>query len=196
MPRPRSIPEPEVLERALLVFWAHGYDRTSIGDLSKAVGVGPSSLYNAFGSKLELFRRCIERYMSTHANFANTILLDERSELDAAALVRTLLRAAVTLYAGKGTPRGCAMFEGAGSSSADDAEAGAVTLEHKAELEKALVMRLNARARAGDVLAASPAVLAKSITATMRGLSQLACDGASKRDLLAVADHTAASCVR
>ncbi|MBV1859048.1 MAG: TetR/AcrR family transcriptional regulator [Nannocystaceae bacterium] len=194
MPRPRSMPEPEVLERALQVFWARGYDRTSIGDLSKAVGLGPSSLYNAFGSKLELFRRSIEHYMSTHANFASTVL-GTSSDLDVGALARTLLRSAVTLYAGSGTPRGCAMFEGAGAGSPEDAEACAVTLEHKAKLENALVVRLRARAKAGDHLAAPPAILAKSITATMRGLSQLACDGASKRDLLAVADHAAASCV-
>jgi len=187
------MPEPEVLERALLVFWAQGYDRTSIGDLSKAVGLGPSSLYNAFGSKLELFRRSIEHYMSTHANFASTIL-DTPSDLDVETLVRTLLRSAVKLYAG--APRGCAMFEGAGAGSPEDAEACAVTLEHKAKLEKALLVRLRARAKAGDHLAAPPAILAKSVTATMRGLSQLACDGAAKRDLLAVADHAAASCVR
>lgn len=189
------MPEPEVLERALQVFWAQGYDRTSIGDLSKAVGLGPSSLYNAFGSKLELFRRSIEHYMSTHANFASTIL-GTPSDLDVGTVIATLLKSAVTLYAAKGTPRGCAMFEGAGAGSPEDVEAYAVTLEHKAKLEKALLVRLRARAKAGDPLAAPPAILAKSITATMRGLSQLACDGASKRDLLAVADHAAASCVR
>lgn len=189
------MPESEVLERALQVFWAQGYDRTSIGDLSEAVGLGPSSLYNAFGSKLELFRRSIEHYMSTHANFASAIL-GTPSDLDAETIVRTLLSSAVTLYADKGTPKGCAMFEGAGAGSSEDAKAGAVTREHKTKLEKALLVRLRARAKAGDPLAAPPAILAKSVTATMRGLSQLACDGASKRDLLAVAEHAAASCLR
>jgi len=195
MPRPRTLSEPEVLERALEVFWVHGFDRTSVGDLSKAVGLGPSSIYNAFGSKLELFRRAIEHYMGSHAGFA-AALLSNPSEHDASSLVRALLRAAVDLYTSEDNPKGCAMFEGGGTGSPVDSDACAATLEHKAKLESLLLSCLKARAKAGDSLAASPAVLAKSVVATMRGLSQLARDGATRRDLNAVADHAAASCLR
>lgn len=195
MPRPRTLPESEVLERALEVFWIHGYDRTSIGDLSKAAGVGPSSLYNAFGSKLELFRRAIEHYMGSHASFAGA-LLGSPSDHDASSLVLALLRAAVTLYTSDDNPKGCAMFEGGGAGTSADSDAGAITLEHRAKLESLLLSRLEARAKAGDALTAPPAVLAKSAVATMRGLSQLARDGATRRELNAVAKHAAASCTR
>ncbi len=195
MPRPRSLPEEQVLERALLVFWANGYHRTSIADLSEAIGLGPSSLYNAFGSKLDIFKRSIALYMGTHAAFAEQ-LLTQRDELDAGALLRDLLRSAVRLYAGDSTPRGCAMFEGAGAGSPPESDAHAATLLHKQGLERLLVTRLKARARAGDPLTGSPTVLAKFVVGTMRGLSQLACDGARVRELMPIAEHAARSCVQ
>ncbi len=67
MPRPRTVPEEQAIQRALFLFWEKGYDRTSMSDLSRAIGVGPSSIYNAFGSKVELFRRAITHYVETHA---------------------------------------------------------------------------------------------------------------------------------
>lgn len=137
----------------------------------------------------------MDHYMGSHASFAG-VLLGGPSDMNASELVRALLRAAVELYASDDTPKGCAMFEGGGAGSPDESEACAVTFEHKARLETLLLSRLRARAKAGDVLAAPPAVLAKSVLATMRGLSQLARDGATKRELNAVADHVAASCMR
>lgn len=194
MPRPRTHTEEEVLERALRLFWERGYDRASISDLSEATGAGPSSLYNAFGSKEELFRRAIERYMGTHAAFAGT-LLGGSSGVPAGESIRKLLRGAVRLYTTKNLPPGCAMFQSAGSCAAASSEASAITRVHKQGLEQGLRSLLEDRARAGDALAAPSRILAKSLVGSMRGLSQLACDGASQRDLLLVADHVARSCV-
>ena len=194
MARPRSVPEGDALERALLVFWEHGYDRTSISDLCKAIGVGPSSIYNAFGSKEALYRRALEHYMGTHANVAGEVLASDEQQ-DAGTLARSLLRAVAKLYTAPGLPGGCALFQSAGASAPSLSEASAVSHEFKLGLENAIQRRFQACARAGDELAASPRVLAQFVLATMRGLSQLATDGATRRDLLKVADHAAASCL-
>ncbi|MEM7246654.1 MAG: TetR/AcrR family transcriptional regulator [Acidobacteriota bacterium] len=193
MARPRSVPEDEAVERALVLFWEQGFDRTSISDLSAAIGVGPSSIYNAFGSKEELFRRAIARYVETHA--APTMeLVSEESDLGVVEFVRKLLRGLASLYTTEGQPLGCAIFQGAGAGGSDETSAQAVTLELKQRLQDSLARRFRELARRGEVLAAPPRTLAVFLIGTLCGISQLACDGASRADLMKVADLAAKSC--
>ncbi len=53
-------------------FWAAGYAATSVRDLGDAMGLGPASLYNAFGDKRTLFTQCLDRYLDAnmHARIA------------------------------------------------------------------------------------------------------------------------------
>lgn len=62
MSRPREFVEEEVLDRALDVFWAKGYEGASIHDLTAATGLGRASLYGAFGDKQQLYQRVVEHY--------------------------------------------------------------------------------------------------------------------------------------
>ena len=55
MARPREFDEDEVLEKALAVFWAKGFEGATVDDLEQATGLGRGSLYGAFGGKHELF---------------------------------------------------------------------------------------------------------------------------------------------
>jgi AcrR family transcriptional regulator len=61
--RPRAFDETAVLDTAVDIFWRSGYARASIADISAATGVAPSSLYNAYGSKLNLFACALDRYL-------------------------------------------------------------------------------------------------------------------------------------
>ena len=63
MGRPREFNENEALESAMQVFWAKGYDGASLGELTSAMGLSKSSLYDTFGSKHELFIAAVERYI-------------------------------------------------------------------------------------------------------------------------------------
>lgn len=62
MARPREFDETEVLDAAVQCFWSHGYEATSVRDLSDRMGITCASLYNAFGDKRALFRRSLEHY--------------------------------------------------------------------------------------------------------------------------------------
>jgi len=192
MSRPRSISKEDTLERALLLFWERGYDRTSIADLSEAIGVGPSSLYNSFGSKEGLFQQAIHRYVATYADPAMQIIGTDNGET-AEEFVGVLLRRLVKLYTAKDQPPGCAIFQSGGAGMPEESSACATTAEVKGSLTAAIRKRLESCAKAGDELRASPRTLALFIVGTLRGLSQLACDGASRADLLKVADHAAES---
>jgi TetR/AcrR family transcriptional repressor of nem operon len=62
MPRPREFDPDEVLERATQVFWAKGFENSSLDELCAATGLGRSSLYAAFGDKRRLYLSALARY--------------------------------------------------------------------------------------------------------------------------------------
>lgn len=61
--RPRNFDRNDALDRALDLFWKHGYDNTSMADLSAAMELRPPSIYAAFGSKEGLFEEVVDRYV-------------------------------------------------------------------------------------------------------------------------------------
>ncbi len=61
--RPRRFDEEAVLDALTDLFWDKGYEATSMNDILKVSGLNRSSLYNTFGSKKNLFRRILDRYI-------------------------------------------------------------------------------------------------------------------------------------
>ena len=45
------------------LFWRHGYEATSVAELTQAMGITPPSLYGAFGDKRRLFLEAVDRYL-------------------------------------------------------------------------------------------------------------------------------------
>ncbi len=66
MPWEKAFDVDEAVDRATEVFWAKGYVPTSISDLVAGMGINKGSLYNAFGSKLALFKRVFLKYEQDH----------------------------------------------------------------------------------------------------------------------------------
>lgn len=68
MARPREFTIDDALGKAMRVFWAQGYEATSMHDLTAAMALSKSSLYDTFGSKHELFLSTLEHYNETVAS--------------------------------------------------------------------------------------------------------------------------------
>jgi TetR/AcrR family transcriptional repressor of nem operon len=62
MARPRGFEPEQALEQATRVFWAQGFERTSLDDLCAATALNRSSLYAAFGDKRALYLESLARY--------------------------------------------------------------------------------------------------------------------------------------
>src|SRR5215510_3406628 len=60
--RPRGFDRDQALDVAMRLFWRHGYEGVSVGDLTARLGIAAPSLYAAFGSKAELYRAALVRY--------------------------------------------------------------------------------------------------------------------------------------
>ena len=63
MPRPREFDRDAAIDRAMRLFWAHGYAHTSLRALLKEMRIGEGSFYSLFSGKKELYLRCLDRYI-------------------------------------------------------------------------------------------------------------------------------------
>ena len=62
MPRVKLFDEKEVLNKAMVLFWKHGYYATSISHLVKHLGINRGSLYDTYGGKEQLFKKALQEY--------------------------------------------------------------------------------------------------------------------------------------
>lgn len=83
--RPRKFDTDTVVEQAIETFRVHGYGDTSPRTLSERLGIGKGSLYNAFGSKHELFLTSLERY-------SDAALADLKALIDSELPIRERVR--------------------------------------------------------------------------------------------------------
>jgi AcrR family transcriptional regulator len=60
--RPREFDRDQALRKAMLLFWQHGYEGTSMSALVEALGIASARIYAAFGSKEQLFREAVALY--------------------------------------------------------------------------------------------------------------------------------------
>ncbi len=98
MARPKAFNEEDVIDKAVEIFWAKGYEATSLQDLVNAMGIQRGSLYATFGSKQQLFLKSLKRYSVTVVEKLLEILESKPSavesiELFFAQLVEHLLTA-------------------------------------------------------------------------------------------------------
>ena len=62
MGRSKEFDENMVLQKAMELFWAQGYEKTSMSDLIEHMGIHRKSLYDTFGDKRGLYLKAIESY--------------------------------------------------------------------------------------------------------------------------------------
>jgi AcrR family transcriptional regulator len=63
MGRPKNFSREGVLEKALPVFWKHGFADTSLQELENATGVNKSGLYAEFADKGDLYLESLRHYL-------------------------------------------------------------------------------------------------------------------------------------
>ncbi|KKX52154.1 MULTISPECIES: TetR/AcrR family transcriptional regulator [Sphingobacterium] len=70
MARNIEFDEQLAVSKAMDVFWKKGYNGTTMRDLTEAMGINSSSLYNTIGDKHELFVRSIKHYTESRMKAA------------------------------------------------------------------------------------------------------------------------------
>lgn len=183
--RPRQFDVDRALDRALRVFWRRGYEGATLPDLTAAMGINRPSLYAAFGSKEELFRRALDRYAEGPAGYVREAL----NEPTARAVVERLLRGSVELLTDRRNPRGCLMVHGALACGAAAESVRRELAARRLANEAVVRERLERAIEDGDLPADADAEdLARYISTVLQGLAVQAAGGASREELRRVAE--------
>ncbi|MDQ7914746.1 TetR/AcrR family transcriptional regulator [Pseudomonas sp. 102515] len=173
--RPRRFDPDAAVVQTQRLFHEKGYDGVSVADLTQALGIKPPSFYAAFGSKVELYRKVLERYVSNGALLLRQIL--ETDQPLAMALTQ-VLEAAARNYAADPRAAGCLVLEG---THCDDPQARAAADGYhqaaQALIHAHIAIRQPQQAQE----------LADFVVTTMAGLSASARHGQSLERLLASA---------
>jgi AcrR family transcriptional regulator len=182
--RPLSFDRDTALRKAMLLFWEHGYEATSLNDLTSALGVTPSSIYSAFGDKKGLFFDAVGLYLSGPMTFETMLALAPTAR----AAAQTMLSGAAVAYTGADTPAGCLLASAAISCSDAAADVrqtlGAIRQNMEAQLRARIAMGIE---RQELPASADADALAGMTMAVIQGMSTLARDGASRDKLMRVA---------
>ncbi len=184
--RPREFDIDSALEKALYVFWQHGYEGASLTDLTEAMGISRPSLYAAFGNKEELFRRALDRYAQKGPG---AIHAEALAEPTARKVVEHLLRSVAMSLTDPCNPAGCLAVQGALTCSSAAESIKQELCKRRSEGEKNLRQRFERAKTEGDLGPnADPEALARYVVTITQGMSVQAAGGASRSDLLAVAE--------
>jgi AcrR family transcriptional regulator len=183
--RPREFDREVALERALNVFWAQGFEGTSLSDLTEAMGINRPSLYAAFGNKEALFREALDRYSDVYLGFVRAALEEPRAR----AAIASVLRGYAASVTNPRTPPGCLTVQGALAGGPGAASIRAELAARRAAGEEMLTARLQRARKEGDLApGADPHDLARYVNAVAQGLAVQAAGGASRKQLDRVVD--------
>jgi len=182
--RPRSFDEEKALDQAMRVFWEKGFEGASLSHLTKAMGIKPPSLYGAFGNKQELFRKALERYRARQVPF----IYDALQEPTAYGVAERILRQSAIFLTRPGCPHGCLTIQTSLAASDEGAVIHDELITLRRDAQKALRRRFARAKQEGDLPEHSdPDSLARFITAVYQGMAIQRVNGASRKELLDLA---------
>src|SRR5215468_5658737 len=115
--RPRSFDAEQAVEHAMKLFHSRGYDAVGVAELVDELGIKPPSFYAAFGSKLGLLERALERYAKSEANVFATALDKGGSVVE---VIARALENAARIYPANSGVSGCLVLDGTRNSAAPE----------------------------------------------------------------------------
>jgi AcrR family transcriptional regulator len=180
--RPREFDRQKALQSAMELFWAHGYEGTTLTDLQKAMGgITAPSFYAAFGSKEELFREAVELYKTAQGAPVVKALMEGKTARES---IEGMLRAAAESVCGQNNPRGCMMVLGAINCAVPNKGIEDFLREQRAVREKVIGQRLRRGVADGDLPPSTDInALVSFYTSIVNGIAIGAKDGASRKAL-------------
>ncbi|RVT95959.1 TetR/AcrR family transcriptional regulator [Rhodovarius crocodyli] len=184
--RPRAFDREAALAKATRLFWEKGYEATSISDLTEALGIGPTSLYAAFGSKEALYSEALEHYARTYDCFVWTRFRAAQTARDA---IEAFLMDSAASFTGCAAdmPRGCMVTLSSVGSEGHEA-LGRLIHDAREEGRARLERRLRQAVSEGELPEATDVTaLARFYQTVQSGMSLLARDGAGRAELEQVA---------
>lgn len=172
MPWEKDFDTDVALGDAMRTFWAKGYEATSMTDLTKAMKINKGSLYNAYGSKKELFTKALLKYdRDAHQSTLRKLEAME-DPLDS---IKGLFEGLVAESIADDKKKGCLLVNTALELPSHAADVADMVSGAMRDLEEFFVRRITAGQEKGTILGTlNPRDTAKSLVAQVVGLRVLA----------------------
>ncbi|MFD9734593.1 TetR/AcrR family transcriptional regulator [Umezawaea sp. NPDC059074] len=185
MPRPREFDVDTALDRAVDVFWEHGYEGSSLVQLTEAMGINKPSMYAAFGDKRQLFEKAVQRYIATGPAWEM-----EAFELPTAhEAAATFLHRTVDVVTSDRHPHGCLVVQGVGKCSPENRPVRDYVAQQRANALDFIRERFERAATEGDpTMTSDPETLALLVAGVSEGIAVRANDGVPAEKLHRVVD--------
>lgn len=175
--RPREFDSEAVSDAIMRVFMRQGYAATSMDDLIRETGLARSSIYNAFGSKQQMYQTALHHYHKVTSS--NVSLMSQDAPIK--ELVRKLLMGVVSDELSGRHERGCLVASSSLDVAAHDPQIASLVADHLTRLENAICAAIN-RAQEKDELnvARDSRALARFIVSSIQGLRVMGKGSAEK----------------
>jgi TetR/AcrR family transcriptional regulator, transcriptional repressor for nem operon len=154
MARNVEFDEERAIRTAMEVFWEKGYKGASLRDLTEAMKINPSSLYNTIGDKHELFVRCVQRYTDDRKEYIEKHASSSKSPLK---IIEIFINDAVTNITT--SPHSCMAIKAAFEVAADDSRVQAILKEDSDTTYRFLCSLLTSAIKKGEISAEDDAEL-------------------------------------
>jgi len=183
--RPLGFNPEHALDSATELFWHQGYDATSLQSLLKTMGLSKSSLYQAFGSKQQLFEQCLQRYKQMiRANWLKRLT-------DAASgrqfILDTLLSTAEEAH-GSVNPRGCLIMNTASEFAQSNPKIAEKVIEGVETFREIFSNAVQMGQADGTISPdKDPELLANYLVSSMSGLRTMVKAGTNKKTVRSMA---------
>lgn len=166
------------LEQAMLLFWEHGYESTSLSVLKAGMGgITAPSFYAAFKSKEGLFTEVVDLYMRTHGTVSDPLWDDALTPRQA---VEQTLRRSARMQTGRGHPKGCLLVLSASTCSPENEHVQQLLAKCRARVREGFQQRVRQAVTAGELSAETDVRgYAAALHGCLMGMSTEARDGVS-----------------
>ena len=187
MARPKEFRREVALDKAMDLFWTHGYEATSMSDLQRSMGIGRQSLYDTFGGKKEVFQESLERYLEGVKRYSESLLGAE----DGLVAIRTYFDTAIRDQTRATPRRACMMFNTCAEVAPHDPEIRKQVRKGVAALQKRFELALRRAQEQGTLSTNADAhALAIFLTTQAGGITIMSRGGASRKELQSTVDAT------
>ena len=176
MGRPRNFDRDEAINQAMLLFWEHGYESTTLTLLKEGMGgISAPSFYAAFGSKESLFQEVVGRYIGMYGQVVAS-LWDE--SLPPKEAIEQSLRRSARMQTDRSHPLGCLLVLSASTCSPENRHIQKAMANERSRSRAGLNACVQRAITAGELAPATdPAVLGAVFYTFLTGISMQARDG-------------------
>ncbi len=178
--RPSIFKKEAAKKIALDLFWMHGFEETSLTNLTFNMGINRSSFFRTFESKAALFESCVTDYINEHLSFIPAVLAKENIK----DCVEEFFKSSIHLMTSHQPARGCLIVQGILNCAEDNQAISEELKEARKRIENMLRKRVQQAQVKAEIKAGQSAVdITKMLMTLYCGLSIQAASGTSQKEL-------------